>query len=70
MRLISRDGDDTLELRLNRGKWSDEDGVPVELEALISDGPPVADLAYLIGAGSASACGRIESRDFKPHPGL
>jgi hypothetical protein len=53
MRLISREGDDTMELRLDRGKWSDEHGVAVELEALISDGKPVADLSDLAGAGSA-----------------
>jgi hypothetical protein len=53
MRLISRDGADTLELRLDRGKWSDEDGVPVELDALISDGQPVASMAELAGAGGA-----------------
>ena len=53
MRLISREGADTLELRLDCGQWSDELGVPVQLEALISDGQPVADLAHLIGVGSA-----------------
>jgi hypothetical protein len=53
MRLLTREGEDTLELRLDRGNWSDEHGVAVELEALISDGKPVANISDLAGAGSA-----------------
>lgn len=38
MRLVPRGVADTLELRLSYGQWSDENGVPVEIEWLVSDG--------------------------------
>jgi len=38
MRLVSRGVGDTQELRLSYGQWSDENGVPVEIEWVVSDG--------------------------------
>ena len=49
MRLIPRDGDDTLELRNSYGRWTDESGAAFEIESLIAtDGNSVASTFALL----------------------
>jgi hypothetical protein len=58
MRLVPRGAADTLELRLNYGQWHDEDGAPVEIEWLISEGHAAEVFSQPVAARALAALPR------------
>ncbi len=53
IRMVPRQGADTVELRLSYGRWTDESGVPIEFESFVAaDG---VDIRYILNTPEAYA---------------